>query len=120
NFERERYRRHNKKSLNLSTYLEKLTRIWTLRRNFSFAIETITSYLQISVVDSEFSTFISNIQDSSDLSNVSKLHQLFLERLLNKSFLNTHQKNENKQPQTENSDGHNTTLQTIFFACDLC
>ncbi|XP_071845867.1 gamma-tubulin complex component 4-like isoform X1 [Apostichopus japonicus] len=65
------------------------TTIWQLRSHMAFLIDSIQYYLQVDVLDTQFSLLLSKIQSTRDFEAVRVAHDQFLTSLLVQCFLLT-------------------------------
>ncbi|XP_044746717.1 gamma-tubulin complex component 4 [Coccinella septempunctata] len=62
-------------------------RLWTLRHNLMFLIYNLHYYLQVVVVESNFSILEKAIMNANELEDVIREHHIFISNLLSKTFI---------------------------------
>lgn len=60
---------------------------WQLRNNLLFFINNLQYYLQVDVLESQFATMMTTINNCRDFEVVQRAHTLFQANILSQSFL---------------------------------
>lgn len=63
--------------------------VWTLRQNLIFMVNNIQYYLQVDVIEAQFSLLLKAIQNASEFEDIIKVHHDFITNLLVKTFIAT-------------------------------
>lgn len=62
-------------------------RILTLRRNLSFIVHNLLYYLEVDVIEAQFSIFLKAVKSANAFEDIIKVHTQFLTDLLTKTFV---------------------------------
>ncbi|KAL3285905.1 hypothetical protein HHI36_000423 [Cryptolaemus montrouzieri] len=62
-------------------------RLWTLRHNLMFLIDTLHYYLQVDVIEANFSILEKAILNANELEDAIRVHHEFISTLLSKTFV---------------------------------
>ncbi|XP_045461104.1 gamma-tubulin complex component 4 [Harmonia axyridis] len=62
-------------------------RLWTLRHNLMFLIYNLHYYLQVVVIESNFSILEKAIMNANELEDILREHHIFISNLLSKTFI---------------------------------
>nr|XP_022913972.1 gamma-tubulin complex component 4 [Onthophagus taurus] len=102
-------------------------RVWTLRHNLMFLVNNLQYYLQVDVIEAEFSTFKKAVQNANEFEDIIRLHSKFLCNLLSKTFVMTvdettsdNHKHNLVQLPALNYKGKNTMYSIIYLILELC
>jgi gamma-tubulin complex component 4 len=60
---------------------------WALRKHMSFLVDNLQYYLQVDVIESQFSILVDKIQATRDFEEIQLAHDVFLATLLGQFFL---------------------------------
>ncbi|KAF4532274.1 hypothetical protein B566_EDAN007246 [Ephemera danica] len=61
--------------------------LWQLRRNFTFLVDNLQYYLQVDVLESQYSTFINAISATDKFEDVQQAHSRALASIMSQTFL---------------------------------
>lgn len=64
-------------------------RVWTLRQNLMFLVNNLQYYMQVNVIEAEFSILLKAVENASEFEDIIKIHHEFITNLLAKSFVLT-------------------------------
>ncbi|CAH0551488.1 unnamed protein product [Brassicogethes aeneus] len=64
-------------------------RVWTLRQKLMFLVNNLQYYLQVDVIEAQFSVLLKAVKNASEFEDIIKLHHDFVSNLLAKTFLLT-------------------------------
>lgn len=62
-------------------------RVWTLRRNLTFTINSLLYYLEVDVIEAQFSVLLKAVKGANEFEDIIKVHTQFLTDLLTKTFV---------------------------------
>ncbi|KAJ8962678.1 hypothetical protein NQ318_001074 [Aromia moschata] len=65
------------------------TRVWTLRQNLMFLVNNLQYYLQVDVIEAQFSLLLKAVQNANEFEDIIKVHHEFVSNLLAKTFVLT-------------------------------
>lgn len=64
-------------------------RVWTLRQNLIFLVNNLQYYLQVDVIEAQFSVLLKAVQNANEFEDIIKVHHEFISNLLAKTFVLT-------------------------------
>ncbi|KAJ8929921.1 hypothetical protein NQ314_017330 [Rhamnusium bicolor] len=64
-------------------------RVWTLRQNLMFLVNNLQYYLQVDVIEAQFSLLLKAVQNANEFEDIIKVHHEFISNLLAKTFVLT-------------------------------
>lgn len=62
-------------------------RLWSLRQNLMFLVNNLQYYLQVDVIEAQFSLFLKAVQNANEFEDIIKVHHDFISNLLTKTFV---------------------------------
>ncbi|CAH1098555.1 unnamed protein product [Psylliodes chrysocephalus] len=65
------------------------TRVWTLRQNLMFLVNNLHYYLQVDVIEAQFSLLLKAVENANGFEDIIKVHHEFISNLLAKTFVST-------------------------------
>ncbi|EFA06296.1 Gamma-tubulin complex component 4 homolog-like Protein [Tribolium castaneum] len=72
-------------------------RVWTLRQHLIFLVNNLQYYLQVDVIEAQFSLLLKAIENASEFEEIIKVHHEFISNLLAKTFILTPDKSHTYQ-----------------------
>lgn len=63
--------------------------MWVLRQNLTFLVNNLQYYLQVDVIEAQFSLFLRAVKNANELEDIIRVHHEFLTNLLAKTFVLT-------------------------------
>ncbi|KAG5872320.1 hypothetical protein JTB14_018992 [Gonioctena quinquepunctata] len=64
-------------------------RVWTLRQNLMFLVNNLQYYLQVDVIEAQFSLLLKAVKNANEFEDIVKVHHEFITNLLAKTFVST-------------------------------
>ncbi|XP_023024643.2 gamma-tubulin complex component 4 [Leptinotarsa decemlineata] len=64
-------------------------RVWTLRQNLMFLVNNLQYYLQVDVIEAQFSLLLKAVENANEFEDIIKVHHEFITNLLAKTFVST-------------------------------
>ncbi|XP_057669107.1 gamma-tubulin complex component 4 [Diorhabda carinulata] len=64
-------------------------RVWTLRQNLMFLVNNLQYYLQVDVIEAQFSFLLKAVENANGFEDIIKVHHEFISNLLAKTFVST-------------------------------
>lgn len=64
-------------------------RVWTLRQNLMFLVNNLQYYMQVNVIEAQFSILLKAVENASEFEDIIKIHHEFVTNLLAKTFILT-------------------------------
>ncbi|KAJ8924353.1 hypothetical protein NQ315_007149 [Exocentrus adspersus] len=64
-------------------------RVWTLRQNLMFLVNNLQYYLQVDVIEAQFSVLLKAVRNANEFEDIIKVHHEFISNLLAKTFVLT-------------------------------
>lgn len=61
--------------------------MWTLRRNLTFTVNSLLYYLEVDVIEAQFSILLRAVKAANEFEDIIKVHTQFLTDLLTKTFV---------------------------------
>lgn len=68
-------------------------RVWTLRQNLMFMVNNLQYYLQVDVIEAQFSMLLKTVNNANEFEDIIKVHHDFIGNLLAKTFVITSDEN---------------------------
>ncbi|XP_050294472.1 gamma-tubulin complex component 4 isoform X2 [Anthonomus grandis grandis] len=62
-------------------------RVWTLRHTLMFLVNNLQYYMQVNVIESQFSTLLKAVESANEFEDIIKIHHDFVTNLLSKTFV---------------------------------
>ncbi|CAH1962098.1 unnamed protein product [Acanthoscelides obtectus] len=62
-------------------------RVWTLRQNLMFLVNNLQYYLQVDVIEAQFSVLLKAVENANEFEDIIKVHHEFISNLLAKTFV---------------------------------
>lgn len=62
-------------------------RVWTLRQNLMFLVNNLQYYMQVDVIEAQFSTLLKAVESANEFEDIIKIHHDFVTNLLAKTFV---------------------------------
>ncbi|XP_060536121.1 gamma-tubulin complex component 4 [Cylas formicarius] len=62
-------------------------RVWMLRQNLMFLVDNLQYYVQVNVIEAQFSLLLKAVKTANEFEDIIKVHQEFVVNLLSKAFL---------------------------------
>lgn len=66
---------------------EKIKELWNVRYKLSVIIDNIYYYLQVDVIESQFTQLIKKINECKDYKTIDNNHKIFIENIIKESFI---------------------------------
>ncbi|XP_076267621.1 gamma-tubulin complex component 4 [Rhynchophorus ferrugineus] len=64
-------------------------RVWMLRQNLMFLVNNLQYYMQVNVIEAQFSILLKAVENANEFEDIIKIHHEFVTNLLAKSFVLT-------------------------------
>ncbi|CAG9821376.1 unnamed protein product [Phaedon cochleariae] len=64
-------------------------RVWPLRQNLMFLVNNLQYYLQVDVIEAQFSLLLKAVENANEFEDIIKVHHEFISNLLAKTFVST-------------------------------
>ncbi|XP_063238738.1 gamma-tubulin complex component 4 isoform X2 [Bacillus rossius redtenbacheri] len=93
--------------------------VWQLHRNLMFLVDNLQYYLQVDVLESQYTQLQARISDTKDFEVVKVAHAQFQTKVLSQSFLLT-ERCEEGGPATEGSLHNNSVHKCLCLFLELC
>lgn len=61
--------------------------MWTLRHSLVYLVNNLQYYLQVDVIEAEFSVLKEAVKNANEFEDIIRLHSKFLSKLLSKTFV---------------------------------
>lgn len=61
--------------------------MWTLRQKLMFLVNNLQYYLQVDVIEAEFSVLFKAVESANEFEDIIKVHHQFVSNLLSKTFV---------------------------------
>ncbi|XP_044265603.1 gamma-tubulin complex component 4 [Tribolium madens] len=72
-------------------------RVWTLRQHLIFLVNNLQYYLQVDIIEAQFSLLLKAIENANEFEDIIKVHHKFISNLLAKTFILTPDKSHTYQ-----------------------
>lgn len=63
--------------------------MWTLRQHLLFLVNNLQYYLQVDVIEAQFSVLLKAVENANEFEDIIKVHHEFVSNLLAKTFVLT-------------------------------
>jgi gamma-tubulin complex component 4 len=63
--------------------------VWTLRQHLLFLVNNLQYYLQVDVIEAQFSVLLKAVENANEFEDIIKVHHEFVSNLLAKTFVLT-------------------------------
>lgn len=101
--------------------------MWSLLHNLMFLVNNLQYYLQVDVLEAQFSILKNSVKNANEFEDIIRLHSLFLSNLLSQSFIMSPDV-ETKKKERHNlyqvpavrEDGQNKVFRLINALLELC
>lgn len=71
----------------LICFLFRDRRVWRLRHSLVYLVNNLQYYLQVDVIEAEFSVLKEAVRNVNEFEDIIRLHSKFLSKLLSKTFV---------------------------------
>lgn len=61
--------------------------VWSLRHNLMFLVNNLQYYLQVDVIEAQFSILIQSIKNVNEYTDIVRMHSIFVSNLLSRTFV---------------------------------
>lgn len=61
--------------------------MWTLRQHLIFLVNNLQYYLQVDVIEAQFSVLLKAVENANEFEDIIKVHHEFISNLLAKTFI---------------------------------
>ncbi|KAI4467889.1 gamma tubulin complex protein [Holotrichia oblita] len=102
-------------------------RVWTLRHSLVYLVNNLQYYLQVDVIEAEFSVLKEAVKNANEFEDIIRLHSKFMSKLLSKTFVmcvdeTTHHDHNHSlyQVPSLNFNTKNTIYNIILLLLEVC